>query len=862
MRRQTVAAITRETHLAGAFELSVLIPKVEGGKIVTLTSWEEKIYVGTDDGQILCYDVQEHENTGRYLFELVKKVNLNVGKRPVEQLLVIRDLGKLIARCDGVITVFNLFTLEISGSIPHKKGVLRVCLERQSQQYRVCLETRSRLSIYEYNGTFQLIKNISIPEPTLYLEWKTGIFCIAYKNEYVLLDSETEEVIPTFQIDSKPCAAVVADDFLLARDDLGIFVTDKGLPTRGNVVWSSTPDALEVRTPYVLALSQTHSWFEIHSILNQQLVQRLPFPERKEIKTMNAYEGSKFLLAATSSVIYMVNTRTVESQVISLLEQSKGEDAAQLVEYQLRQEKSEVAAKRYKTIFTTAGETMLKRASMEGAFLAFELADLDPRHVMNYFPAFFPGGTKDIQKILLDAVEGQKVEADKLYIRAKINLMGYLQQIKPSQRHSTTPKEINQVLVKLYLDPSVCPDNTLADQQIEHILDQNPDNYNATELEQLLRESGHYHATAVLLRNTKDLRGALDLWKRLGNGGIPGSKDTNDGVQPTVDLLASMDVSTSSLNKKLLWEYAAWVLQRDLNTGLKIFMSKSRPTPLDPKEVLDYLVTYGDLATEPFLEFSIFDMDDDSTERHNRLGLMYINTIKGIMSKGGYENLLNETREKFVRLIRESKHIKESSILLQIQTLPLLEEKLILLTRMKQLMKALALIVEELHDFERAEQFCHDHQSDDEGLTLSLLKVYMDLPKESQIIPPRAAALLKSHSKQLNPVQVLPLLPAEMPLVQVKDYLLSAIRHNHHLYRTSQITRGLCKSETMNTRFSKMKTTNKALLITRDVLCPVCQKPIGDKVFARYPNNTVVHFKCFKSQNVCPVTNTNFRKIK
>lgn len=35
-------------------------------------------------------------------------------------------------------------------------------------------------------------------------------------------------------------------------------------------------------------------------------------------------------------------------------------------------------------------------------------------------------------------------------------------------------------------------------------------------------------------------------------------------------------------------------------------------------------------------------MDDDSTERHNRLGLMYINTIKGIMSKGGYENLLNE----------------------------------------------------------------------------------------------------------------------------------------------------------------------------------------------------------------------------
>lgn len=92
--------------------------------------------MGTEDGHIILYNVQEHENSGRvgpcnlsinidsrspirvmsenddvatsmihqqFLFVLDKRVNVYSGhhlhRRPIDQLLALRDLGKLIVRC-------------------------------------------------------------------------------------------------------------------------------------------------------------------------------------------------------------------------------------------------------------------------------------------------------------------------------------------------------------------------------------------------------------------------------------------------------------------------------------------------------------------------------------------------------------------------------------------------------------------------------------------------------------------------------------------------------------------------------------------------------------------------------------------
>lgn len=59
----------------------------------------------------------------------------------------------------------------------------------------------------------------------------------------------------------------------------------------------------------------------------------------------------------------------------------------------------------------------------------------------------------------------------------------------------------------------------------------------------------------------------------------------------------------------------------------------------------------------------------------------------------------------------------------------------------------------------------------------------------------------------------------------------------------------------------QIKETQKVVRTNETTMCPVCHKPLGDAVFARYPNGIVVHYKCYakqKDRNVDPVTGARF----
>ena len=59
---------------------------------------------------------------------------------------------------------------------------------------------------------------------------------------------------------------------------------------------------------------------------------------------------------------------------------------------------------------------------------------------------------------------------------------------------------------------------------------------------------------------------------RLGNGTYV--DNGYDGIQPTVDLLSSLEISQSYSNLQLIWEYANWVLQKDPEMGIKVKIRK------------------------------------------------------------------------------------------------------------------------------------------------------------------------------------------------------------------------------------------------------------------------------------------------
>lgn len=49
-------------------EWKILIPKIEGTKISSLSSWQDEIFIGTIDGQLICYTVEEDQASGKVIF--------------------------------------------------------------------------------------------------------------------------------------------------------------------------------------------------------------------------------------------------------------------------------------------------------------------------------------------------------------------------------------------------------------------------------------------------------------------------------------------------------------------------------------------------------------------------------------------------------------------------------------------------------------------------------------------------------------------------------------------------------------------------------------------------------------------------
>jgi len=301
--------------------------------------------------------------------------------------------------------------------------------------------------------------------------------------------------------------------------------------------------------------------------------------------------------------------------------------------------------------------------------------------------------------------------------------------------------------------------------------------------------------------------------------------------------------------------------------GVKIFASKKRPIEIPPKQVVEYLEQFGLQVVQMYLEFIILECNNQDSEFHTKLAILYVDILLltsnelNHISPGSELGLTGLTRKKLLQHLESSHSYNEAIVLTKIVTSTLYEACIILYTRLKRHYKSLEILVDKLHDTKRAEEYCATFKQEDPELTLSLFKVYLNQPKaDNEFISPFALNLLSSQAIDLNPEMVLPLLPKEIPVQLICDYLTKSIRQVHHNLRDGQITKNLLKSDRLNLKYQLSILTDKSVTITKDKMCPICNKYIGDKVFAYYPNGTIVHFKCFKDQTIDPVTGYDFKK--
>jgi len=193
----------------------------------------------------------------------------------------------------------------------------------------------------------------------------------------------------------------------------------------------------------------------------------------------------------------------------------------------------------------------------------------------------------------------------------------------------------------------------------------------------------------------------------------------------------------------------------------------------------------------------------------------------------------------------------------------LFEEKAILFCRIGRHDQALAIYVHKLENIEMAEEYCrknyNESSEDGKDIYLSLLKVYLHPPVGASPKIDPAYKLLNSHyNKHINTTKALDLLPADARITQLCPFFEAVLRDHADLQRKKQIEKSLRKYEKIQIQFQHCNARSVAINISETRTCPVCKKRIGTSAFAYYPNGIVVHFKCSKDKDVCPVSKQRF----
>ncbi|KAL9303632.1 hypothetical protein ACSQ67_020895 [Phaseolus vulgaris] len=146
-----------------------------------------------------------------------------------------------------------------------------------------------------------------------------------------------------------------------------------------------------------------------------------------------------------------------------------------------------------------------------------------------------------------------------------------------------------------------------------------------------------------------------------------------------------------------------------------------------------------------------------------------------------------------------------------------------------------------LEDSEAAEQYCAEIGRAD--AYMQLLEMYLDPQDGKDPMFTAAVRLLHNHGESLDPLQVLEKLSPDMPLQLASDTLLRMFRARVHHHRQGQIVHNLSRAVDIDARLSRLEERSRHVQIDDESLCDSCDARLGTKLFAMYPDDTVVCYK-------------------
>lgn len=394
-----------------------------------------------------------------------------------------------------------------------------------------------------------------------------------------------------------------------------------------------------------------------------------------------------------------------------------------------------------------------------------------------------------------------------------------------------------------------------------------------------------FHVSLGLIYSARKLnRKALDEWTMVAAKEKVGQESPSNALEETFALLQSIE------DIELIEQFAPRAYASSGNNAahlLNVLASTTRPSGMLPLSwVQSFLEKYDKTLIEQYLERLVFELSTNDEKTETALAWLYLslippeqlnspqnNTNKPLQaaSSSSSASTIGPERQKLLTLLEQKNSYNAASVLARIESLPLPYAKIALYEKLGNHEKALSVIVNELGDFDRAESYCLKHEREgSDDLLSSLLRVYLALDADfdhqmdggggddGQKLPRRAMDLIERHPTRLRPSTVLMALPSDTPISAVESFLVQSMRAHLATMRLQMVANGLERSHNMAVTAERTALHQRSFLITHDTTCPVCNRPIQPGLFARYPNNVLVHVPCVKNKNIDPVTGRNF----
>eukprot|EP00047_Mylnosiga_fluctuans_P005271 m.239481 g.239481 ORF g.239481 m.239481 type:complete len:873 (-) comp13490_c0_seq1:114-2732(-) len=646
------------------------------------------------------------------------------------------------------------------------------------------------------------------------------------------------------------CLRVVPGEFLLSvftdPQTIGMFVSDKGAPSRAPLEWTNPPAQVSYHNPYVVANCPSVQLLDVHSILDQQRKQVIP---TNDLRAMNDTDEDIYL--GMPNGVALLRATPFEDQINQLLDHAdRVMEALQLaqVAYGSRRagESADTQKLQHIEVYRRAGTVLVRAGAFGEAVDCMFRAGLDPRTVVTLFPGLFLRAPVRLDELHTDLQSKiLSLTADPAKFKAsQVALAGYLKRCRSHRNHADILDLIDSALAVALAtaDPA---------ELIRFV--SGPNNCVLADVTTGLQKYNCHHAYAILLASGGQPEKALEIWKGLSLG--PLEDPVFPGIAFVTDFLRRLQ------NAPIVLAHASeWVLGHDPK-AVSIFTErdmKERKDLFNPDKIVEVLSPFPS-SLDVYLEYLISGMKNEDERFHTRLAMVYLERLRRIpRADPGF----SVVEEKLKKHLHRSNRYNVDAILRQIANTDLHYIHAILQGKAGNHQKALGILVHTLNDADAAARYCVEYTRGKDraarcSLFEALLAVYLARSEDPTFMQ-RAIDLLNADNVEMDAARVLRLLPDTWSITTVYAFLRRSILQSGHAQRSTRIQRGLTRAVQINTGKEHADMIDRRVVITDETRCQVCDGRMLESAVAYFPNGVLAHERCIRDPYVCPLSHISF----